>query len=117
MPFRVSFAGQDWRTDDLTLDEAIRIEAATGKSWMLINPFHSATDCKAIIVAFLARGTDEATAQAKVGSLSLREVLESVDVVKDDLPDLYQDGLPKAEDGDSTTGLSGEPDGSGGPPT
>lgn len=117
MPFQVSFGDRTWRTDDLTLDEAIGIEKAVGRSWMQINPFQSAQDCKAIIVAFLTREMDGPAAEAKVGALSLREVLESVDLVRDDLPDLYQDGLPKAEGGPSTTGSSGEPDGSDGPPT
>lgn len=117
MPFEVSVGDQTWRTDDLTLDEAIRIEKATGRSWMQINPFVSAEDCKAIMVAFLAREMDAVVAETKVGTLSLREVLDSVDLVKDDLPDEYVDGLPKVEGGPSTTGLSGEPDGSDGPPT
>jgi hypothetical protein len=117
MPFRVSFGGQNWRTDDLTLDEAIKVEEVTGRSWMEINPFRSAQDCKAIVVAFLSREMDAKAAEAKVGGLSLREVLDSVDVVKEDLPDLYQDGIPKEGDGPSTTGSSGEPGGSDGLPT
>lgn len=117
MPFEVSIGDRQWRTDDLTLDEAIGIEKTTGRSWMQINPFQSAEDCKAIMVAFLSREMDGATAATKVGTLSLKEVLDSVAVVKDDLPDQYVDGLPKEEGGPSTTGSSGELDGSGGPPT
>lgn len=117
MPFEVRFGDQKWRTDDLTLDEAIAIEKATGRSWVQINPFQSARDCKAIIVAFLAREMDLVAAEAKVGALSLREVLDSVNVVGDDLPDQYADGIPKGEDGPSMTGSSGEPAGSDGPPT
>ena len=117
MPFEVSFGDQKWRTDDLTLDEAIAIEKVTGRSWMQINPFASAEDCKAIIVAFLGREMDEQAAAAKVGALSLGEVLDSINVVKDDLPSEYADGLPKEEGGPSTGGSSGEPDDSGGRPT
>lgn len=117
MPFQVSFGDRQWRTDDLTLDEAIGIEKVTGRSWMQINPFQSAQDCKAVMVAFLAREMDTLAAETKVGTLSLREVLDSVELIRDDLPDQYVDGLPKAEAGPSTTGSSGEPDGSDGPPT
>jgi hypothetical protein len=117
MPFQVTFGGRSWRTDDLTLDEAIAIEKVSGRSWMQINPFVSAEDCKAVMVAFLAREMDSSAAEAKVGALSLREVLDSVDLVKDDLPEVYQDGLPKAGGGPSTTGSSGEPAGSDGPLT
>jgi hypothetical protein len=117
MPFQVSVGDRHWRTDDLTLDEAIGIEKATGRSWMQINPFQSAQDCKAVMVAFLTREMDVGAAEGKVGSLSLREVLDSVELIKDDLPTQYVDGIPKAEDGPSTTGSSGEPNGSDGPPT
>lgn len=117
MPFEVSVGDRKWRTDDLTLDEAIGIEKTTGRSWMQINPFVSAEDCKAIMVAFLGREMDSGSAEAKVGALSLREVLNSVELVKDDLPDQYVDGLPKGEVGPSMTGSSGEPNGSDGLPT
>lgn len=117
MPFIIQFGGQSWRTDELTLKEAIGIEKVTGKSWMLINPFQSAEDCKAIMVAFLAREMSPDVAEAKIDAMSLREVLDSVDVVKDDLPDVYVDGLPKAEGEASTSGSSGEPADSDGPPT
>lgn len=104
MPFIVSYAGQEWRTDDLTLDEAIVIQEVTGRSWLDINPFLSAVDAKAIIVEFLARDMDRDVAKAKVGAVSIREVLDGVKVAKDDLPDVYEDGNPKAEDGPSTDG-------------
>lgn len=113
----MTFGGQTWRTDELSLREAIEIEKATGKSWMLINPFQSATDCRAIMVAFLARDMAPEVAESKVDGLSLREVLDCVDVAKDDLPDVYEDGLPKAEGEDSMTGSSGEHASSDGPPT
>jgi hypothetical protein len=117
MPFEVSFGDQKWRTDDLTLDEAISIEKVTGRSWMQVNPFVSAEDCKAIMVAFLAREMDPQAAEAKVGGLSLGEVLDSIKHVKDDLPDEYVEGLPKGEGGPSTGGSSGVPDDSDGRPT
>lgn len=117
MPFEVSFGDQKWRTDDLTLDEAIGIEKVTGRSWMQVNPFVSAEDCKAIMVAFLSREMDGQAAEAKVGALSLGEVLDSINLVKDDLPDEYADGIPKGEGGPSTAGSSGQLDDSDGRPT
>lgn len=116
MPFQVSLGDQKWRTDDLTLDEAIGIEKVTGRSWMQINPFRSAEDVKAILVAFLSRTMDPAAATAKIGGLSIQEVLDGVDVVKDDTPDMYEEGIPKAEGELGTTGSSGPPDDSDGPP-
>lgn len=117
MPYEVTFGDDKWRTDDLTLDEAIGIEKVTGRSWMLISPFKSAEDAKAVLVAFLARSMDRGTAEAKVGALSLREVLDSIAVVPDDLPEVYEEGLPKAGGDPGTTGLSGPPDDTDGLPT
>ena len=109
MPYQVSLGDQKWRTDDLTLDEAIGIEKATGEGWLQINPFRSADACKAILVAFLSRTMDPAAATAKVGAVSIQEALDGVSVVTDDLPTSYEDGLPKAAGGHSTTGSSGPP--------
>lgn len=107
MPFRVSVEGESYLTDDLTLDEAIAIEAATGHSWVDVNPFRSAEDCKAIMVAFLARTAGADEARRRVGALSLKAVMSSVDVVPDDLPDAFEGGLPLAEAAPSTAGPSG----------
>ena len=107
MAYKVSFEGEEFNTDDLTLDEAIGIERSTGRSWVLINPFRSAEDCKAIIVAFLTRTRDETEATKLVGALSLREVLASVSVAEDDLPEQFEGGIPLAGDDTSTDGSSG----------
>jgi hypothetical protein len=116
MPFIVTVGNREWRTDDLTLDEAIKIEEAIGRTWLEINPFRSAVDAKAIMVTFLTREMAPDAAAAKVGALSLREVLDGVKTAKDDLPDTFEDGIPKAEDGPSTDGSSHVPAGSDGPP-
>ena len=107
MAYLVRFEGEAFNTDDLTLDEAIAIEKVTGRSWVLINPFRSAEDCKAIMVTFLARARGEDEANKLVGALSLGDVLKAVDVAPDDLPDTFEGGLPLAEAGTSTVGSAG----------
>lgn len=96
MPYRVTLDGVgSFTTDDLTLAEAIEIEKATDHSWYEINPFRSATDCKAIMVAFLSRTLAADVAAKQVDALTVAEVLAAVDVVKhDDLPAMYVDGMP-----------------------
>lgn len=110
MPYRVSFEGEAFNTDDLTLDEAIAIEKVTGRSWVLINPFRSAEDCKAIIAAFLARKMGEAEAAKLVGGLSLKAVLDSVELI-DDMPTSYENGLPDPKVEGPGTGGSSTSDG------
>lgn len=107
MAYLVRYESEAFNTDDLTLDEAITIEKATGRSWVLINPFRSAEDCKAIMVAFLARNRGDEEAAKLVGALSLGEVLKAVDVAPDDLPDTFEGGLPLAEGDTSTVGSVG----------
>jgi hypothetical protein len=103
VPFKVTVAGEDFLTDDLTLDEAIAVEKATNTSWRFIDPLRSAGDCKAIMVAFLSRTRGKDDAEKFVGALNLRTLLSSVTFVEDDRPDEFEDGLPKAA-AESSTG-------------
>lgn len=118
MPFEIRFEGNTWRTEDLTLDEAIRIEQKTGRSWLRINPFAYGQDAAEIIAMFLARsGEDVNTARDRVGKLKLSEIVDCFHVVPDSLPESFRDGLPLAEDNQATAGSSPAPESSDGPPT
>ena len=102
MPYKVTVEGQSFLTDDLTLDEAIAIEEATGVPWTRINPIDSGDHCKRIMTTFLARTRSAEEAAKIVGGLTLRQVLAQVVWVDEDLPDEYEDGLPKAAAGPAT---------------
>lgn len=101
--------------DDLTLDEFAVIEKDLGANWVTFNPFLSSMHARATLITFLARsiGTDAAT--RKVGALSLKEAVACFEAVKDDLPDVYEDGIPKPEAEPETNGSPGAPSGSDGP--
>lgn len=117
MPFRFVYGEESWTTDDLTIDEAIAVEEASGEPWLLMNPFRSAKAAKAILVAFLRRTRDEQQTAAIVGGLNLKRLLEMIDRVDDDRPATYEGGLPleeTAEPGTSTS--SGLPESTPGPP-
>lgn len=116
MPIQVRFAGQTWRTDDLTIDEAIKLQEVTGKTWLTISPHQSALDAKAVLAAFLAREMGQEAADQKVGALTVSEMLECISQVANDLPDYYEDGLPKAEGESSTGSSSTAPENTDGPP-
>lgn len=117
MAIRVTFAGDSWLTDDLTLDEFVLIEEQTGASWVRFNPFISSKHARAALAAFVARTVGQDEAEKKVGALSIKEAVACFEVIKDDLPDLYEDGIPKAEGDTATPGSSPAPDGSDGPLT
>lgn len=112
MPYVITFEDKRWNTDDLTINEGIEIEEATGESWVFINPFRSAKHWKAIVLAFLKRDTDETEAENRIeafcrGQGSITKALDLVKTVEDgeSLPSMFQDGQPdpKAEGATETT--------------
>jgi hypothetical protein len=111
VPFIVKLGDKEFNTDYLTVDEAQSIEKETRRTWGTINPFRSAEDCKAIMVAFLSRPVEDGglgdhdDAVKKVGKMSVKAALAAISVADDDLPEEYEDGLPKAgTDSASTDG-------------
>lgn len=106
MPVELTIDGKTFRTDELTLDEAAQIEKDAGTSWLSINPFQSANQCRAIIVAFLTRDVGREAAQAQAGAMTLTETLDALKAVGDDMPGEFEDGVPdpKAEAEPETPG-------------
>lgn len=117
MPIRVSFAGDSWLVDDLTLDEFGLIEEELGATWVRFNPLMSSKHARAALVAFVGRSVGSDEAAKKVGALSLKEAVACFEVVTDDLPEMYEDGIPKAEGATATDGSSPAPPDSDGPLT
>ena len=114
---RVSFAGDSWLLDDLTLDEFAVIEDEVDVTWVRFNPLVSSKQARAVLTAFLARSIGHEEAARKIGVLSIKEAAACFEVVREDLPEVYEEGLPKEEAGPSTAGSSGPPETSDGPPT
>lgn len=114
---RVTFAGESWLLDDLTLDEFGLIEDEVAVTWIRFNPFLSSKHARAALTAFLARTMGPEEAARKIGGLSIKEAAGCFEVVPEDLPDVYEEGLPKEEAGPSTSGSSGPPESSDGPLT
>lgn len=114
MAMKVTVGGQVFLTDDLTIEEAERVEDATGESWLYINPLRSAKHCKAIMRQFALRSMSEAEADKAINGLTVKEALEAVESVTEDsdLAAEWVDGMPdpKAEAAGSTSGSSGEPE-------
>ena len=102
MAWKIEVDGKTFRTDDLTLDEALLVEEATGLTWTALNPLRSAKDCRAVVRAFLLRSHGEAEAEAILKKLKASAIVESINVADDDLPDSYADGLPNPEGAPST---------------
>ena len=102
------------RLGDLTLDALVGVEAEVGEEWwrVLAHPVRSAKVARALYLAACAH------VEVEPEALTVRQFADGLFVqVPEDLPDVYQGGLPKAEDGAQTSGSSGVPSDSSGPLT
>lgn len=80
MAYKITIDGESWITEELTLDEACAVEEETGASWHTMQPLTSAKHAKAIMARFLARRVgDIALAQARLGAMTVDEVLACID--------------------------------------
>jgi hypothetical protein len=118
VPFELVLDGRAYNTDELRLADAIELEKILGKTWLEINPLGSAEEFQAFALVCLKQDHPADQAAKMVAEMPLGAALAAARWVEPDLPAVYEDGLPKAEAGPSTTGSSGSPDPpTAGPPT
>jgi hypothetical protein len=103
------------RLGDLPLDTLVDLEEQTGDEWWNIaaHPFRKAKTARCVYRAacdFI---------RCDPADLTLRDLVETFEQVEEDLPNVYEGGIPKAEpvDDSGTPGSSGEPSGTDGHPT
>jgi hypothetical protein len=97
--------GRKVTADDLTLDEAVNAEAATGDSWLELNPLQHAAHCRALLVELYARAMPRDDAVKKVGALGLKAAIDSVDWSSDDdRPIEHNEGIPVVDPKEDTAG-------------
>jgi hypothetical protein len=110
VPLRIRVDGVgEWTSDDYTLDEMVAVEQTCKFKWAYVvgSATGEAESVRALIVHWLARRVDLATAQKQAGALTNRQM--KVEVVEDDdRPIQWEDGLPvvdpkAATDGQVTT--------------
>ena len=101
------------RLGDLTLDALVQLEADCEEEYwrILAHPFRTAKSAKFIYAAACTH------VDAEPVQLTVRTLPDVFVQVPEDLPDVYQGGLPKAEGEPQTSGSSGVPSDSSGPPT
>lgn len=118
MPFEIEIGGNVFRTDDLTIVEAERLEEQCGKTWLQLNPLRSAKEFRATAILFLCRTLTPDVAAKEADAITIKMAQDSTRWVDDNLPTEFVDGLPKAAGVDSTPTSSVSPDPLGdGPPT
>jgi hypothetical protein len=109
MPTRVTYGGDSWLVEDLTLDEVCEVEKETGETWLRLNPLRSAAHARAIMVRFVGRSVGVDEARRELGALPVADVVAALKVVpEDDRPQEFHDGMPvvdppQAGDAQATT--------------
>jgi len=115
MPFAVTTpGGHVVRMDDVPLEDLGRIADEAGmESWseLMFGPLRN---WKAALGVY--RYACEAGGESVPDRPTVKAITEAFEFVKDDLPDSFQGGVPKAEDDPTTSGSPGVPSDSGGPP-
>ena len=94
MPFKLTVDGTDFLTDDLTLGECEVVEELTGAGWGALNPLGSAKQCRVLVQVFLTRTISAKEAEEKARGLTVRQLMRNVDWVEEDLPAVYENGIP-----------------------
>lgn len=109
MPFELTLDGRVYNTHSLSLDESEQLEKECGKTWLELNPVRSSTEFRATARVFLTRDHDAADVERILANVTIQSAMAAVEWVDDDLPTVFEDGLPKAEGGPGTTMSSGSP--------
>jgi hypothetical protein len=109
MPFELTLSGKVYNTHSLSLEESDQLEKECAKTWLELNPVRSSAEFRATARVFLTRDHDPAGVELLLAAFTIQSAMAAVEWVDDDLPDVFEDGLPKAEGGPSTTTSSGSP--------
>lgn len=101
------------RVADLTFEALETVEAHCGEPWYVVcaHPYRTAKAATAVYAAACASNgsTPEPISPRMIETLFVK--------VSEDMPDMYEAGIPKAEGEALTSGSAGAPSGSGGHPT
>lgn len=115
MPFAVTTpAGHVVRLDDVPLSDLTNIAKEAGlDTWakLLTEPLRDGAAAEAVY-----RYCCTTTGDTPPEKITPKLVVAAFNWVEDDLPDTFQGGLPKAEDDQATSGSSGVPSDTTGPP-
>jgi hypothetical protein len=104
MPDAVEWAvttpGGQVRIGDLTLEALVELEELSGEEWWRIvaHPYRSAKIAKLVYAAACA------AVECEPATLTARTLTEVFEQVPEDMPDMFEAGVPKAEAGAPTTG-------------
>jgi hypothetical protein len=96
-PWQFKWDGELYNEDDLTLAQMERIERRSGARWHFIDPFHSAVMAVSVMVVMIAARTSksEEDVEKEVGAQKPDGFFSTYERVNRDVPDYFEDGLPR----------------------
>ncbi|GAC1373706.1 MAG: hypothetical protein NVSMB4_00530 [Acidimicrobiales bacterium] len=96
------YDGVTHHVGSLKVREVEGLETLLGCRYVEITPLGTMRHKLAMMTVFLGRTRTEAEVEQIITDLNLDQVDDMWDVVDDDLPDSYEDGIPNLEGGPST---------------
>ncbi len=94
--------GTTYSVGDLKLREVEVIEEIAGAKYVDLRPFSNMKHKLAYMAVFLGRDHPPEEVERIIDEITLEEVASMWDVVDDDLPEVYDNGIPLPEGGPST---------------
>jgi hypothetical protein len=94
-----------YRLGDFPLEVLVELEQATGDEWWNVaaHPFRKAATAQAVYEAACKQ------LDCTPERLILRQLVDTFEQVEDDLPEVFEGGIPKSEAESQTDGSSGAP--------
>jgi hypothetical protein len=97
------YGGKTYRVSSLKLREVEQIEEILGAPYTEFRPFGIMRHKLAHMAVFLGRDFPPEEVERIIGDLDLEAVRDMWDIVEDeDLPEVYENGVPLSEGGPST---------------
>lgn len=93
--FVFTYEGVDHWLDDLTIAEATEVEVEIGE-WSQWRPIGLVKHRLVLMTVFLRRTHSEDDVAKILEGLTLKASRDMWDLREEDLPDMYEDGIPKA---------------------
>lgn len=79
MTWKLTWAGQEWSSDEMTVAHAGRVGLVLGRhSWEALEPFRSPEFVRAWLIVLLAEGSDLAEVVAAVDGAPMQWLLDAV---------------------------------------
>jgi hypothetical protein len=93
VPYRFVVDGEEWTSEDYTLDEMVAAEKHTQIVWSGLRPDREAEHVRAMVAAWYSRTGPADEADKRAGALTARQFKVTV-MADDDRPAEYRDGIP-----------------------